>query len=135
MHRTTQRVVPPASLPQLSHPLARTTMDEKQDDRFVIQLRIGKQYYPINILRTQEEVFRAAAADINDKLQRYESKYPYQGSEKYMSMTLLDFAVRVIQLEKDKSTEPFVKTFTTLAEEIEQAMTAPSDETEKDKEA
>lgn len=110
-------------------------MDEKQDDRFVIQLRIGKQYYPINILRTQEEVFRAAAADINDKLQRYESKYPYQGSEKYMSMTLLDFAVRVIQLEKDKSTEPFVKTFITLAEEIEQAMTASSDETEKDKEA
>ena len=52
-----------------------------------------------------------------------------------MSMTLLDFAVRVIQLEKDKSTEPFVKTFTTLAEEIEQAMTAPSDETGTDKEA
>ena len=36
-----------------------------------------------------------------------------------MSMTLLDFAVRVLQLEKDTSTAPFVESFQTLATEIE----------------
>ena len=85
-----------------------------QDERLVIQLMIGKQIYPINILRSQEEAFRAAAKRINETLQGYETRYPYQGNEKYMSMTLLDFAV-----EKDSSTAPFVESFQTLATEIE----------------
>ena len=90
-----------------------------QDERLVIQLMIGKQIYPINILRSQEEAFRAAAKRINETLQGYETRYPYQGNENYMSMTLLDFAVRVLQLEKDTSTAPFVESFQTLATEIE----------------
>ena len=90
-----------------------------QDERLVIQLMIGKQIYPINILRSQEEAFRAAAKRINETLQGYETRDPYQGNEKYMSMTLLDFAVRVLQLEKDNSTEPFVESFQKLATEIE----------------
>ena len=90
-----------------------------QDERLVIQLMIGKQIYPINILRSQEEAFRAAAKRINETLQGYETRYPYQGNEKYMSMTLLDFAVRVLQLEKDSSTAPSVESFQTLATEIE----------------
>ena len=51
-----------------------------QDERLVIQLMIGKQIYPINILRSQEEAFRAAAKRINETLQGYETRYPYQGN-------------------------------------------------------
>lgn len=99
-----------------------TFIDMPQDDRLIIQLMIGKQLYPINILRSQEESFRAAAKAINHKLQSYETKYPYQGNEKYMSMTLLDFAVRVVQLEHDHSTEPLMEALEKISAEVEQAL-------------
>jgi hypothetical protein len=46
----------------------------ENDERFVIQLMIGKQLYPINIFRHQEEKFRKAAKEIKRKLQLYENK-------------------------------------------------------------
>ena len=67
------------------------------NDKMVIQLLIGKHQYPITVLRDQEEVFRKAARLINEKLGRYEQAYPNQGSEKYTSVALLDFAVRALQ--------------------------------------
>ena len=94
----------------------------ENDERFVIQLMIGKQLYPINIFRHQEEAFRMAAKEINRKLQLYENKYPNQGYEKYMSTALLDFAVRVIQLEKDNDTAPFVDRINQLTSEIEEVL-------------
>ena len=94
----------------------------ENDERFVIQLMIGKQLYPINIFRHQEEAFRKAAKEINRKLQLYENKYPNQGYEKYMSTALLDFAVRVNQLEKDNDTTPFIERINQLTSEIEEVM-------------
>ena len=94
----------------------------ENDERFVIQLMIGKQLYPRNIFRHQEEIFRKAAKEINRKLQLYENKYPNQGYEKYMSTALLDFAVRVNQLEKDNDTTPFIERINQLTSEIEEVM-------------
>lgn len=107
-------------------------MATSSDDRFIIQLMIGKQIYPINILRSQEEIFRAAAKEINEKLQKYETKYPYQGNEKYMSMTLLDFTIRVLQLEKDNATEPLMNSIGNLTSEIEETLHEPHHTTEAD---
>lgn len=103
-------------------------MATSTDERLIIQLMIGKQIYPINVLRSQEEIFRAAAKDINEKLQKYESRYPYQGNEKYMSMTLLDFAVRVLQLEKDNATEPLMDAISTLTAEVEDALRSDTED-------
>ena len=50
-------------------------MEEKKD-KLVIQLLIGKQVYPITVRRDQEEVYRKAARQINEKLGRYEQSYP-----------------------------------------------------------
>jgi cell division protein ZapA len=91
----------------------------ENNERFVIELMIGKQKYPINIFRHQEEVFRKAAKEINRKLRIYEEKYPNQGNEKYMSTALLDFAVRAVQLEKNNDTSPFIEKINQLTSEIE----------------
>lgn len=118
------RHIPPAN--SISYPS--TTMATSTDEHLIIQLMIGKQIYPFNILRSQEEIFRAAAKDINEKLQKYESKYPYQGNEKYMSMTLLDFAVRVLQTEKDNATEPLMDAISTLTAEVEDALRSDTED-------
>lgn len=92
------------------------------NDRLVIQLLIGKQLYPITVLRDQEEVFRKAARIINEKLGRYEQAYPNKNREEYMSVALLDFAVRALQLENTKDAAPYAKAVEQLTREVEEAL-------------
>lgn len=92
------------------------------EDKLVIKLMVGNQLYPISVRREQEEVFRRAAKDINEKLQKYQTTYPNQGYEKYMSIALLDFAVRALQIEKDNSTSLYSDIITALTKEIEQVI-------------
>lgn len=92
------------------------------EDKLVIKLMVGNQLYPISVRRDQEEVFRRAAKDINEKLQKYQTTYPNQGYEKYMSIALLDFAVRALQIEKDNSTSLYSDIIIALTKEIEQVI-------------
>lgn len=92
------------------------------EDKLVIKLMVGNQLYPISVRRDQEEVFRRAAKDINEKLQKYQTTYPNQGYEKYMSIALLDFAVRALQIEKDNSTSLYSDIITALTKEVEQVI-------------
>ena len=94
----------------------------QDSEKLIIKLMIGNQIYPISVKREQEEVFRKAAKDINEKLQRYQTTYPNQGYEKYMSIALLDFAVKVQQLENSNETLPYNKALEQLTLEIEQAL-------------
>lgn len=91
-------------------------------DKLIIKLMIGNQIYPISVKRDQEEIFRKAAKDINEKLQRYQTTYPNQGYEKYMSIALLDFAVKVLQVENNHETEPYCKSIEQLTTEIEEVL-------------
>ena len=50
-------------------------------EKFVIRLLIGKHTYPITVRRDQEEIYRRAAREINEKLGRYEQAYPNLGAE------------------------------------------------------
>lgn len=93
-----------------------------ETEKLVIRLMIGNQMYPISVKREQEEIFRKAAKDINEKLQRYQSTYPNQGYEKYMSIALLDFAVKVLQIENNNETEPYNRSLQQLTAEIEEAL-------------
>lgn len=102
-------------------------------NRLVIQLRIGNQLHPISINRDQEEIFRKAAKEINEKLSRYRQNYPNQPAEKYMSIALLDFAVRSLQLEKNADTAPIMQTVAALCSEVESVLKITSDTGSKTK--
>lgn len=92
-------------------------MEEKKD-KLVIQLLIGKQVYPITVRRDQEEVYRKAARQINEKLGRYEQSYPNLSYERYTSVALLDFAVQVIQTQMQKDQSPYEDVVKRLTDEI-----------------
>lgn len=95
---------------------------EDNKDKLVIQLLIGKQVYPITVRRDQEEVYRKAARLINEKLGRYEQSYPNLSYERYTSVALLDFAVQVIQTQKQKDQSPYEDVVKRLTEEIAQLL-------------
>ena len=100
-------------------------MDAAQD-KFVIQLLIGKQIYPITVKREQEEIYRKAARMINEKLGRYEQSYPNLGYERYTSVALLDFAVQVLQLQMQKDQSLYEEIVERLTTEIEELFKEPS---------
>lgn len=99
-------------------------MEDNKDkkDKLVIQLLIGKQVYPITVRRDQEDVYRKAARLINEKLGRYEQSYPNLSYERYTSVALLDFAVQVIQTQKQKDQSPYEDVVKRLTEEIAQLL-------------
>lgn len=97
-------------------------MMETSEEKLVIQLNIGSQRYPISVRRDQEEIFRKAATQINEKINRYQVAYPGQGYEKYMSVALLDFAVKVLQIENDNATEPYGLALSALTKEVEDVL-------------
>ncbi len=92
---------------------------DNSKDKFVIQLLIGKQLYPITVKREQEEIYRKAAQLINEKLSRYEQSYPNLGYERYTSVALLDFAVQMLQLQAQKDESLYTETVERLSSEIE----------------
>ncbi len=91
---------------------------EDNSEKFVIQLLIGKQMYPITVRRDQEEVYRKASRMINEKLGRYEQSYPNLDRERYAAVAMLDFAVRVIQLQSQKDDTLYAETVERLSVEL-----------------
>jgi len=92
------------------------------NDKLQIRLLIGKQTYPITVRRDQEEIFRKAAKQINELWAKYEQASPGQGADLYKTIVLLQFVVRLIQVEKANDTRPFVETLTELTKEIEETI-------------
>jgi len=101
-------------------------MDNSQD-KFVINLLIGKQTHSITVRRDQEEIYRKAAQTINNKLGRYEQSYPNLGYDRYKSVALLDFAVQVIQFQKEKDDTLYQDTVARLSDEIKRTLSAQGD--------
>ena len=91
-------------------------------DKININLLIGRQQYPLYIARNEEERFRRAALEINEKIGRYKATYPHQDEEKYMAIALLDFAVKALQVEAAHATEPYEEVIGRLTAEIESAL-------------
>ena len=91
-------------------------------DKLVIQLLIGSHMQQITVRRDQEEIFRKAALLINERLNKYKTAYPNQVDVKYMSIALLDFAVKVLQMENNIDTLPFSESIERLTKEVEEVL-------------
>jgi hypothetical protein len=65
------------------------------DDRFSIQLTVGSKTFSILVDRQSEAIYRQAAKMINMKIQQYTNSFPDQKKEDYLTMTLLDIAVKL----------------------------------------
>lgn len=88
------------------------------NDYLNIQLLVGKRVHSLKIARSMEGIYRKAASMINDKLARYEQKYPGVSSEQYYNISLLDFAVQVLKLENEKSDTAYTETVQRLTQEL-----------------
>ena len=97
---------------------------EKMDDLFEIKLMVGGTYYPLTIPRKDERLYREAARRINDKLNRYRTRYPQLSEEKYYVMAAVHIAMVNVMLEDFNDTAPYKEKIRQLDRELDSILDA-----------
>lgn len=91
-------------------------------EKFTIQLRIDDQIYPVTVKRSDEEYYREAERNINERLNAYKAKFPSLSREQYLYMVMLDLSLRLVRAERRNDTEPYLNMMSKLTEEIENTL-------------
>lgn len=90
------------------------------DDKFLINIEIAGTKYPLTINRQEEEVVRAAAAQINSKILQYRQYFNSEVNIKdLLAMVAFQLSLTNLKLEKRNDTAPFMDTIERLKEEVE----------------
>ena len=89
------------------------------DDKMKIHLLIDNQKYPLTIPREDEALYREAARQIDNKLNKYRRLFPEQGSSTHWSMVALELAFQNTRLKDNNDTVPFMETLKRLEDSID----------------
>lgn len=98
------------------------------DDRLNINLWIGSQRFQLNILRKDEKLYRDAAKQVNDKLNKYRQDYPNVGTEELWAMAAFEISFQNVSMKDRNDTQPFVEKIKELGEDIDQHIRKRTDE-------
>ena len=86
-----------------------------------INLVIADMTFPMTInSECEDEMFRKAAKQINDKLNKYRIHFHKEGIEKLMAMVAFDFSYKSLSLEDKNDTQPFKDKLKELTSELEE---------------
>lgn len=86
------------------------------NDKMKIHLLIDNQRYPLTITREDEILYREAAKQIDNKLNKYRRLYPEFNSERYWAMAALELAFENISLRHRNDTAPYMEILKRLEE-------------------
>ncbi|NLA15392.1 MAG: cell division protein ZapA [Bacteroidales bacterium] len=70
------------------------------EDKLSIKISIADRYYPLRIAATDEEVVRAAAQRINQRIEQFNVKYSGQDTQDALAMAALQFVLSLLKHEK-----------------------------------
>lgn len=71
-------------------------------EKFNITLNVAGKRYPMSIEREKEEIFRRAEKEVNRLVAVAESTFDAEKDD-YLAMAALQLAVKVVELESDRS--------------------------------
>ncbi len=72
-------------------------------DKLTITINIAEKRFPLKIERKEEEKIRKAAKMINDTLAQYKQKYREKDTNDYLSMVVLQFATKYVELDQSSN--------------------------------
>lgn len=84
-----------------------------------IHLLIDNERYPLRIRREDEVIYRDAAKQIDNKLNKYRSMFSDIAPNKYWAMVALELAFEKISLKDRNDTEPYKEKIQELTKELE----------------
>ncbi len=96
------------------------------DEKLIINISIGERVYPISIDRgdnKREELIRKASQSINDTLLQYKKRgYKNKDDQDYLAMTLIMFAVKLIESEEKEDIAPIINELKKLNFALEEVL-------------
>ncbi|MDM8337717.1 cell division protein ZapA [Mediterranea massiliensis] len=78
------------------------------NDKIKINLQMAGITYPITILREDEEMVRAAAKQVDIRLNAYKEHYKNVPTERLMAMVAYQFALESLQWKQRNDTRPYI---------------------------
>ncbi|NLZ94850.1 MAG: cell division protein ZapA [Bacteroidales bacterium] len=96
-------------------------MEEKRD--FSLTLVIDGRKYPLKIKRSEEEAYRSAAKEIDNKINQYRITYGDSSNlipQDFIAMTAIQILVRNFKLGTKNNTQPYEDKITSLVDELDQ---------------
>ncbi len=88
------------------------------DDKLTIRVNVADRYYPLRIVRKDEEKIRQAAKRINDKILLYKQKYSDKDIQDFLAMAALQYVVKVIDSEDQVDLIPILEELKGLDNEM-----------------
>lgn len=84
-----------------------------------INLLIDCQYYPLNIRREDELLYREAAKLIDKTLNKYREWMPNFDSNRHWAMAALELAFNNISMKDKNDTKPYLEKIEELTKELD----------------
>lgn len=88
-------------------------------DKMKIQLLLDNERYPMTIRREDEQLYRDAAKQVDNKLNKYRSRFPDFSYEKHWAMAALELAFENVSMKDRNDTSPYREKLRELTEEME----------------
>ena len=89
------------------------------DDKMRIHLLIDNQKYPLTIPREDEVLYREAARQIDNTLNKYRRLFPEMGSGTHWAMACLELAFENTRLKDRNDTAPYMEVMQRLEDSID----------------
>ena len=94
------------------------------DEKFLLTLTIDGRKYPLKIDKSEEEAFRDAAKQINNKIKRYRLAFGGNNSDlnaqDFIAMTVIHTGVENFFLSKKTDTKPIEDKIRLLSQELDE---------------
>ncbi len=90
-----------------------------ENDKLRINLLINNERYPLNIRRDEEQLYRDAAKQINDKLNKYRRTFPEFSDAKYLTMVALELAFENMSIKDKNDTQPYLEKLKELSDDLD----------------
>jgi cell division protein ZapA len=87
-----------------------------------IHLVIGAYRFPMNIDRTEEEIYRNAEKQVNKYIEDYQKQYPRISGEEILSLVSLRLAIVIFKMEMNQDIEPVIEKIQSLDKELKQLL-------------
>lgn len=93
------------------------------DEEFLINIMIAGKKYPLTIKRQEEEMVRAAAEQINNKILQYRQHFAVEVDTKdLLAMVAFQLSLCNLELERRNDTSPFTEKIQELTRDVEECL-------------
>ena len=90
-------------------------IDMEKQDLLTIRVMILDTSYPIKIRREEEEIYRKAAKQLNERILAYRKKFDRNLNDiDYVIMVAFELSLLSLRLEEERDNSPFISTIPAL---------------------